>query len=52
MASIDFKAQAEALRDELVVPGYAVEGGRVTVPSRPGLGVGVDEALLARYRVP
>lgn len=40
------------LRDELVVPGYAVEGGRVTVPSLPGLGVGVDEALLARYRVP
>jgi D-galactarolactone cycloisomerase len=39
------------LRDDLTVPRFRVQDGRVSVPTVPGLGVDVDARLLAKYRV-
>jgi L-alanine-DL-glutamate epimerase-like enolase superfamily enzyme len=37
--------------DDLIVSPLRIEGGHVEVPTRPGLGVTVDEDALERYRV-
>jgi len=39
-------------RDDLVAQPFHFEDGCVAVPSGPGMGVEVDEAKVARYRVP
>ncbi|HYB73819.1 MAG TPA: enolase C-terminal domain-like protein, partial [Candidatus Sulfotelmatobacter sp.] len=39
-------------RDDLVAQPFHFEDGCVAVPSGPGMGVEVDEAKIARYRVP
>lgn len=40
------------LRRELVVEEYTLENGRIRLPDRPGLGITLDEAALARYTAP
>lgn len=48
---VEFDRSPNALRDDLLVDGFAVAGGTVAVPDRPGLGVRIDEEVLARYEV-
>jgi L-alanine-DL-glutamate epimerase-like enolase superfamily enzyme len=39
------------LEDDIITPLHVIERGYMTVPEGPGLGVTVDEAKVARYRV-
>jgi L-alanine-DL-glutamate epimerase-like enolase superfamily enzyme len=39
------------LEDDIITPLFTIEKGHMAVPEGPGLGVTVDEAKLARYRV-
>ena len=39
------------LTDDIVTPLHSIESGRMNVPEGPGLGVDVDEAKVAKYRV-
>jgi L-alanine-DL-glutamate epimerase-like enolase superfamily enzyme len=39
------------LTDDIIAPLHRIERGHMVVPEGPGLGVAVDEAKLARYRV-
>jgi L-alanine-DL-glutamate epimerase-like enolase superfamily enzyme len=39
------------LEDDVITPLHTIERGHMAVPEGPGLGVTVDEAKLARYRV-
>jgi L-alanine-DL-glutamate epimerase-like enolase superfamily enzyme len=39
------------LEDDIITPLHRIEGGFMPVPEGPGLGVTVDEAKLAKYRV-
>jgi L-alanine-DL-glutamate epimerase-like enolase superfamily enzyme len=39
------------LEDDIISPLHCIEGGYMMVPDGPGLGVTVDEAKLAKYRV-
>jgi L-alanine-DL-glutamate epimerase-like enolase superfamily enzyme len=36
---------------ELAIEDFRVEDGQIEIPERPGLGVTIDEAFVARYRV-
>ncbi|MBM3487154.1 MAG: mandelate racemase [Alphaproteobacteria bacterium] len=38
-------------RDDLIRTGFALKDGAVAVPTGPGMGIDVDEAKIARYRV-
>ncbi len=39
------------LEDDIITPPHRIDRGYMEVPEEPGLGVNVDEAKLARYRV-
>src|SRR5436190_1032895 len=39
------------LEDDIITPLHRIERGHMTVPEGPGLGVTVDEAKVAKYRV-
>jgi muconate cycloisomerase len=39
------------LAEDIVRRPIAIAGGKVTLPDGPGLGVEVDEAAVARFRV-
>jgi L-alanine-DL-glutamate epimerase-like enolase superfamily enzyme len=39
------------LEDDILSPVHAIERGHMNVPDGPGLGIRIDEAKLARYRV-
>jgi L-alanine-DL-glutamate epimerase-like enolase superfamily enzyme len=39
------------LEDDILTTPHVIESGRMRVPEGPGLGVAVDEAKLAKYRV-
>ena len=39
------------LEDDIINPVFRIEGGHLNVPEGPGLGVTIDEAKLAKYRV-
>lgn len=39
------------LEDDVVTERLSIVGGRITVPTRPGLGVEIDREKLERYRV-
>ena len=49
---IEFDRKPNALRDELLAETFVLEGGAVRVPTGPGLGVTVDEGVVARYAQP
>lgn len=40
------------LRSSLTGPEAVVTGGHLPLPHLPGLGVAVDESVVARYRIP
>jgi D-galactarolactone cycloisomerase len=48
---LEFDVTENPFRDDIVVndPFALQHGGRVAVPSGPGLGVEIDEAALRRY---
>lgn len=48
-AMLEMDRSESALRDTLTRPQFKQEGGRVAVPTTPGLGVDVDPIYLARY---
>lgn len=48
-AMLEMDRSENALRDNLTEPKFAIENGRVTVPTAPGLGVDVDPDYLAQY---
>ena len=39
------------LEDDIITPLHHIERGTLAVPEGPGLGVHVDEAKVAKYRV-
>lgn len=39
------------LVDDVITPIFTIEGGTMAVPEGPGLGIHVDEAKIARFRV-
>jgi glucarate dehydratase len=49
--SISIDTEHDYLGDDVIAPGFAIEGGRLAVPAGPGLGVDVDPSQLERYRV-
>ncbi len=48
-ALLEMDRSESALRDTLTRPQFKQEGGRVAVPTAPGLGVDVDPEFLARF---
>lgn len=48
-AMLEMDRSESALREDLTHPKFAIEDGRVAVPTAPGLGVDVDPDYLARY---
>jgi D-galactarolactone cycloisomerase len=48
---IEYDRTENLLRDELVKPRFVASEGRIDVPAGPGLGVDVDEAMLAKYLI-
>ena len=49
---LEYSLGANPLLQELPKEGFPVKDGRVAIPDRPGLGVDVDSAFVARYAVP
>ncbi|MFW5833009.1 MAG: mandelate racemase/muconate lactonizing enzyme family protein [Pseudomonadota bacterium] len=47
---LEFDRTPHPFRDAVVETPFALENGRVAVPSRPGLGITVDRGALARFR--
>ena len=48
-AMLEMDRSESALRENLTKPKFAIEDGRVAVPTAPGLGVDVDAEYLERY---
>ena len=48
---LEFDRNPNPLREELSTVPIGLEGDRVPVPQGPGLGISIDEKVLARYRV-
>jgi D-galactarolactone cycloisomerase len=48
-AMIEFDQTPNPLRDELLNEEFVLESGHLRVPSGPGLGVTIDDAVLRRY---
>ena len=48
---LEFDCTENPLRDELIVPLFIVDNGKVKVPEQPGLGIDVNENILNKYRV-
>ena len=47
---LEYDRSSHPFREQLVAEPLQQQGGWVTVPSRPGLGVQVDRTVLDRYR--
>ena len=48
---LEYSLGANPMLHELAVEDFTVAGGTLEIPDRPGLGVTIDEAFAARYRV-
>ena len=48
---LEYCVEQSALRQTLTRQTFPVADGLVAVPQEPGLGVDIDEEVLARYRV-
>ena len=46
---IEFDRKHNPLRDDLLQERFMLNGGCLTIPDQPGLGVAVREDILARY---
>jgi D-galactarolactone cycloisomerase len=49
---VEFDRTHNPLRDDLLRDKFALDGGALIVPQRPGLGIRVDESVLAKYSAP
>ena len=50
--ALEFDQNPNGLRDELLKEPFAIDrDGMVRLPERPGLGIELDPAAVARYRV-
>ena len=49
---LEIDQTGNALIDDLLSEGLALEGGEVTVPDGPGLGIALNEDVVERYRYP
>jgi L-alanine-DL-glutamate epimerase-like enolase superfamily enzyme len=47
----EFSVAESPLAGGLLAEGFALEEGKLRVPTGPGLGVELDEALLSRLRL-
>ena len=47
---LEYDSSATAIYEELFVEPLAVKDGRVRVPTGPGLGVALTDAIIAKYR--
>jgi L-alanine-DL-glutamate epimerase-like enolase superfamily enzyme len=47
----EYCVEQGALRQQLTRQTFPVVEGEITVPEEPGLGVELDEAVVAKYRV-
>ncbi len=45
----EFDRTHNPLRDELLSDKFILNDGALTVPKRPGLGIRIDESVLAKY---
>jgi D-galactarolactone cycloisomerase len=48
---IELTQDPNPLRDDLALEPIQLEGGRLRLPDRPGLGVELDEKVVERYRL-
>lgn len=48
---LEFNVSSSSLLNQLCYPRIELVDGAIPVPNRPGLGVDVDEEMVARYRV-
>jgi D-galactarolactone cycloisomerase len=46
---VEFDRKYNPLRDDLLVENFSLRDGRLDVPTGPGLGITVDEAVLHKY---
>lgn len=49
---VEYDRKHNPLRDTLLVGNFALEDGHLRVPTGPGLGIEVDEAVLRRFESP
>ena len=49
---MEYDQTENALREELTYPAIEMKNGMIEVPNRPGLGIDVDEEVLAKYAIP
>jgi len=49
---VEFDRKPNPLRDDLLEHNFVLENGAVRVPTAPGLGVTISEAVLAQYAKP
>jgi D-galactarolactone cycloisomerase len=49
---VEFDRKPNPLRDDLLEQNFVLEKGAVRIPTEPGLGITVNEAVLARYAKP
>jgi len=48
---LEFDRTKNPLRDELVIPQFSTEKGKINIPNKPGLGIDVDEKLLKKFLI-
>jgi D-galactarolactone cycloisomerase len=46
---VEFDRTHNPLRDELLIDQFDLNDGALLVPQRPGLGIRIDESILAKY---
>lgn len=49
---VEFDRKHNPLRDDLLVENFRLSGGKLDLPQGPGLGITVNETVLARYATP
>jgi D-galactarolactone cycloisomerase len=50
--AVEFDRKHNPLRDDLLIENFVLEEGSVCVPTGPGLGIEINEAVVARYSAP
>ena len=47
---IEYDRNPNPLRDDLLTTSFSLTDGRLTIPTGPGLGIGIDREVLEKYR--
>ena len=48
---LEFDRTENPLREDLITPKFDFINGRLDIPDKPGLGIDIDEGVLAKYRI-